>query len=71
MVWFRWRPALGFHHSDRSSQNASQLFQAKLVEYGMTCSMSRKVNCWNDVPTESWFNSFQNEWVRGKRFETR
>jgi putative transposase len=37
----------------------------------MTCSMSRKVNCWDDVPTESWFNSFQNERGHGKRFETR
>lgn len=31
----------------------------------MVCSMSRKGNCWDNAPTESWFNSFKNEWVHG------
>ena len=48
MAWFRRRPAPGLiHHSDRGSQYASHAFQAKLAEYGMTCSMSRKGNCWD------------------------
>ena len=34
------------HHSDRGSQYASHAFQDKLKEFGMTCSMSRKGNCW-------------------------
>ncbi len=47
MAWFRKRPAPGLmHHSDRGSQYASQVFQEKLRAYGMTCSMSRKGNCW-------------------------
>ena len=47
MAWFRRRPAPGLlHHSDRGSQYASQVFQTKLTDYGMTCSMSRKGNCW-------------------------
>lgn len=72
MAWFRRRPAPGLiHHSDRGSQYASQAFQAKLAEYGMTCSMSRKGNCWDNAPTESWFNSFKNEQVHGVRFATR
>jgi transposase InsO family protein len=29
----------------------------KLAEYGMTASMSRKGNCWDNAPTESFFNS--------------
>lgn len=37
----------------------------------MTCSMSRKRNCWDNAPTESWFGSFKNERVYGERFETR
>ena len=46
MAWFRRRPEAGLmHHSDRGSQYASQAFQAKLTEYGMRCSMSRKGNC--------------------------
>jgi len=72
MAWFRRRPAAGLlHHSDRGSQYASHTFQAKLAEYGMRCSMSRKGNCWDNAPTESWFNSFKNERVFGERFETR
>mgnify|MGYP000957935128 CR=1 FL=1 len=63
------RPAPGLiHHSDRGSQYASQAFQSKLAEYGMTCSMSRKGNCWDNAPTESWFNSFKNERVHGIRY---
>ena len=58
------------HHSDRGSQYASQAFQDKLKEYGMTCSMSRKGNCWDNAPTESWFNSFKNERVHGIRYTT-
>ena len=72
MAWFRKRPAPGLiHHSDRGSQYASQAFQTKLGEYGMQCSMSRKGNCWDNAPTESWFNSFKNERVFGERFATR
>jgi putative transposase len=72
MAWFRRRPTPGLiHHSDRGSQYASYAFQAKLTEYGMTGSMSRKGNCWDNAPTESWFNSFKNERVHGVRFATR
>ena len=72
MAWFRRKPVLGvLHHSDRGSQYASQVFQDKLAEYGMTCSMSRKGNCWDNAPTESWFNSFKNERVHGIVFATR
>ena len=72
MAWFRKKPASGvLHHSDRGSQYASHAFQDKLTEYGMTCSMSRKGNCWDNAPTESWFNSFKNERVHGWRFATR
>ena len=71
MAWFRKRPAPGvLHHSDRGSQYASHAFQDKLAEYGMTCSMSRKGNCWDNAPTESWFKSFKNERVHGWRFAT-
>lgn len=72
MAWFRRKPASGLmHHSDRGSQYASHVFQSKLKEYGMVCSMSRKGNCWDNAPTESWFNSFKNERVHGLRYETR
>lgn len=71
MAWFRRRPETGtMHHSDRGSQYASHAFQDKLKEYGMTCSMSRKGNCWDNAPTESWFNSFKNERVHGRHYAT-
>jgi putative transposase len=72
MAWFRRKPAPGLiHHSDRGSQYASHLFQDTLTQYGMICSMSRKGNCWDHAPTESWFNSFKHERVLGERFATR
>ena len=71
MAWFRKKPMPGIvHHSDRGSQYASHAFQDKLASYGMTCSMSRKGNCWDNAPAESWFNSFKNERVHGWRFAT-
>jgi transposase InsO family protein len=71
MAWFRRRPAAGvMHHSDRGSQYASQAYQGKLAEFGMICSMSRKGNCWDNSPTESWFNSFKNERYHGLRYAT-
>ena len=72
MAWFRRQPAPGLmHHSDRGSQYASHVFQARLHEYGMVCSMSRKANCWDNAPTESFFNSLKNERVHGTRYDTR
>ena len=72
MAWLRRQPAHGLIlHSDRGSQYASQLFQDALRTYGLLSSMSRKGNCWDNAPTESWFNSFQNERVFGERFDTR
>jgi len=72
MAWFRRRPDPGLiHHSDRGSQYASGAFQALLTEYGMTCSMSRKGNCWDNAPTESFFNSLKNERVHGTKYRTR
>ncbi len=72
MAWFRRQPAAGLiHHSDRGSQYASHEFQGKLTEYGMVCSMSRKGNCWDNAPAESFFNSLKNERVHGTRYTTR
>jgi transposase InsO family protein len=71
MAWFRRRPAPGLiHHSDRGSQYCSHDFQKQLAEYGMLASMSRKGNCWDNSPTESWFNSFKNERYHGLRYAT-
>ena len=72
MAWFRRKPGAGvLFHSDRGSQYASQAMAAKLAEYGMTASMSRKGNCWDNAPAESFFNSLKNERVHGTTYATR
>lgn len=72
MACFRRKPAAGvIFHSDRGSQYASQAMATKLAEYGMTASMSRKGNCWDNAPTESFFNSLKNERVHGTTYATR
>ena len=72
MAWLRRRPTPGLiHHSDRGVQYASAAFQSKLAHYGMRCSMSRKGNCWDNAPTESFFNSLKNERIHGRCYRTR
>ena len=58
-------------HSDRGSQYASDDYQDRLKEVGIVCSMSRKGNCWDNAPTESFFASLKKEMVYRTRFETR
>jgi transposase InsO family protein len=71
MAWFRRKPAAGaIFHSDRGSQYASQVMRDRLADYGMTASMSRKGNCWDNAPTESFFNSLKNERVHGTIYAT-
>jgi len=72
MAWCRRKPGKGLvHHSDRGSQYASERLRAKLQEFGMVCSMSRKANCWDNAVAESFFNSLKNERVHGQHYGTR
>lgn len=72
MAWFRRKPKAGLiHHSDRGSQYASHDYQVVLKEYGMTASMSRKGNCWDNAAMESFFNSLKNERVHHQRYGSR
>lgn len=66
------RPQPGLlHHSDRGSQYASQEFQQLLQDYGVICSMSRRGNCYDNAPTESFFAKLKLEWVHGEDYTTR
>jgi len=68
----RRRPPSGvIFHSDRGSQYASADFQSLLVKHGMRCSMSRKGNCWDNAPVESFFGSLKQELVFHKKYPTR
>jgi len=59
------------HHSDRGVQYASDDFQRLLADHEITCSMSRKGNCWDNAPTESFFGKLKAEWLRDTAFATR
>lgn len=66
------RPDHGLiHHSDRGIQYASTDYQKILTRYGLIPSMSRKGNCWDNAPMESFFHSMKVEWLHEHRFQTR
>ena len=72
MAWFRRHLPPGLIcHSDRGSQYCSADFQKALAGYGMRSSMSRKGNCWDNAPMESFFNSLKNERVFHEDYLTR
>jgi putative transposase len=58
-------------HSDRGSQYASEHYQGTLARHGITCSMSRRANCWDNSPMESFFASLKKELVHGETYATR
>jgi putative transposase len=58
-------------HSDRGSQYCSKNYQKLLSLSGFICSMSRKGNCWDNAPMESFWGKLKQEWLNGKRFRTR
>ena len=58
-------------HSDRGSQYASEHYQSLLTGHGITCSMSRRGNCWDNAPMESFFASLKKELIQGETFATR
>ena len=58
-------------HSDRGSQYASEHYQRLLARHGISCSMSRRGDCWDNAPMESFFASLKKELVHGADFATR
>jgi len=58
-------------HSDRGSQYASDHYQRRLAEHGITCSMSRRADCWDNAPMESFFASLKKELVHHEDYQTR
>jgi putative transposase len=58
-------------HSDRGSQYASEHYQRLLGKHGITCSMSRVAQCWDNAPVESFFASLKKELVHHEKYTTR
>ncbi len=57
-------------HSDRGSQYASDHYRRLLDRHGITCSMSRVAQCWDNAPVESFFASLKRELVHDERYAT-
>jgi transposase InsO family protein len=65
----RRRPEHGLlHHSDRGCQYTSYEYRSELAALGVTVSMSRKGNCWDNAVAESFFATLKAELVRTRRW---
>jgi len=66
------RPEKGLiHHSDRGSQYCAHEYRKLLNPFGLTASMSRKGNCYDNAPMESFWGTLKQELVHHKRYRTR
>ena len=58
-------------HSDRGSQYCAHDYQRLLRQFGLRCSMSRKGNCYDNAPMESFWGTLKTELVHHRRYTTR
>ena len=66
------RPGSGLiHHSDRGSQYCAQEYRKLLDQFNMKASMSRKGDCYDNAPMESFWGTVKNELVHHSRYRTR
>jgi putative transposase len=70
-IWRRGKPDALLHHSDQGSQYTSEQFQRLMGERGVTGSMSRSGNCWDNAAMESFFSSLKTERVGRKVYRSR
>ena len=69
-IWRRQPGTALLHHSDLDSQYISEQFQNLLIEHGITCSMSRSGNCWDNAAMESFFSTLKTERTSRKVYRT-
>ena len=68
----RRKPEAGLvHHTDRGVQYASESYRTALAATGLIASMSRKGNCWDNAPAESFFSTLKVELVGDRVFPSR
>jgi putative transposase len=70
-IWRRGTPRTVLHHSDQGSQYTSELFQRLLADQGLSCSMSRSGNVWDNAAMESFFSSLKTERTARTTYRTR
>ena len=66
----RLRPAGVIVHSDRGSQYASENFRTRLSKFGLIQSMSRRGNCYDNAPMESFFKTYKTEETKDTVYPT-
>jgi len=59
------------HHSDRGSQYAATAYQQQLQSAGITGSISRRGNCWDNACVESFFGTLKRELIYHRQYHTR
>lgn len=59
------------HHSDRGVQYACEMYRSLLEKHGITPSMSRTGNCYDNAVAESFFGTLKTERVHKRRYRTR
>jgi transposase InsO family protein len=59
------------HHSDRGTQYACQTYRKLLADHQITCSMSRKGNCYDNAVMESFWATLKTEEVHRNDYATR
>jgi putative transposase len=66
------RPGTGLiHHSDRGVQYASADYRNVIRSAGFRASMSRKADCYDNAPMESFFHTLKTELVHHRQYATR
>jgi transposase InsO family protein len=66
------RPGAGLiHHSDRGSQYCSHEYRRLMDQFQMKASMSRKGDCYDNAPMESFWGTLKNELTHHHRYKTR
>lgn len=71
MALIQRKPEAGLlHHSDRGCQYTSEAYQTFLSERGITVSMSRKGNCWDNAVVERFFGTLKRECTSREHFKT-
>ncbi len=72
MALLRRNPKAGLIlHSDRGSQYCAKVYQNRLSKAGIIASMSRRGNCYDNAPMESFWGSLKNELIHQKTYVTR
>ena len=70
-IWRRGKPDTLLHHSDQGSQYTSEQFRQLMQDNGVTCSMSRSGNVWDNAAMESFFSTLKTERIERKAYRSR